>query len=189
MSSDISTEKYKGSDLYFLGDTQIGKKTYEYIQKLEAKVEGLNKSWEAEATACSMHYDHIKDLEKRNSNLTHGMAKDLEKIAKLEKELAELKDKQEVLISALEIYADEGEWYKDDPVSHWELLFNSTDVDNHGWYKARLALNMVVNLCDNCQYDFGSCNSKPTFGCGRGYDNVIKCSTRELPKTKQEGAE
>lgn len=31
------------------------------------------------------------------------------------------------------------------------------------------------NLCDNCKKEFAICDGQPSFGNGRGNDNVIRC--------------
>lgn len=33
-----------------------------------------------------------------------------------------------------------------------------------------------INLCNDCQNEFATCNSNPIFGNGRGNDNVIECN-------------
>ena len=35
----------------------------------------------------------------------------------------------------------------------------------------------VLNLCDFCKLNFGSCKSDPVFGSGIGFDNVYECDS------------
>jgi len=32
-----------------------------------------------------------------------------------------------------------------------------------------------THLCERCRQEFASCTSKPSFGCGKGNDNVYEC--------------
>jgi len=35
------------------------------------------------------------------------------------------------------------------------------------------------NLCDTCIYEFADCSGNPTFGAGKGLDNVLSCTKYE----------
>lgn len=37
----------------------------------------------------------------------------------------------------------------------------------------------VLNLCDFCKHHFAECKSNPSFGTGKGNDNVYECNTYE----------
>ena len=42
----------------------------------------------------------------------------------------------------------------------------------------------AVNLCNNCENEFATCNSSPKFGAGFGNDNVYECD-KFKPNEKQ----
>ena len=42
------------------------------------------------------------------------------------------------------------------------------------WTKAQPFLD-TVHFCKTCDKEFATCKAKPTFGSGKGLDNVIEC--------------
>lgn len=60
-------------------------------------------------------------------------------IRKAQGEINDLEQKCERLRKALEFYADRDEWFGNE-TGGWDLCFNSTEVDGHGWEVAERAL-------------------------------------------------